>query len=63
MLLVGDFVSDQKNEYVGKVVGYGHQIVDGVYLPTLIVRLVEATALSRRGFIEDLSSTWMRTQK
>lgn len=62
MLQIGDFVSHQKGEYVGKVVGYGHQILDGVYLPTLIVRLVEATALTQRGFIEDLSSAWMRTE-
>ncbi len=63
MLQIGDFVSHHKSEYVGKVFGYGHQIVDGVYLPTLIVRLVEATAQARRGFIEDLSSAWMRAQK
>lgn len=63
MLQIGDFVSHQKGEHVGKVVGYGHQIIDGVYLPTLIVRLVEATALTQRGFIEDLSSAWMRTEK
>lgn len=57
---VGDRVLNQKNGLSGKVVGYGHQILDGVYLPTLIVRVFKGTGRLGQKFVEDLSSTWKR---
>jgi len=58
MLRVGDVVLHQKTGQSGIVIGYGHQILDGVYLPTLIVQLAEKRR-SQRIFVEDLSSEWM----
>ena len=63
MFQVGDCVFHQKNGRSGKVVGYGHQILDSAYLPTLIVRLIGDTGLNQKGqkrFVEDLSLAWMR---
>lgn len=45
---IGDVVIHQKTRRIGKVVGYGHQIVDAVYQPTLIVRTIKGIGLSRK---------------
>lgn len=58
MFQVEDYVLHQNTGKSGKVVGYGHQIVDGVYLPTLIVRIVDRNLNQQTGFFEDLSSKW-----
>ena len=59
LIAVDDFVQHQQTGHIGKVVGYGHQMIDGVYLPTLIVKLSETTGTYQTGFVEDLSSAWM----
>jgi hypothetical protein len=63
MFQLGDFVKHQKTGCFGKVIGYGHEIVDSVYLPTLIVRVAQAAELKQQGFVEDLSSVWMRFER
>jgi hypothetical protein len=62
MLRVGDVVLHQKTGQSGIVIGYGHQILDGVYLPTLIVQLAEK-GQSQKRFVEDLSSEWMLLER
>ncbi|WP_250124655.1 hypothetical protein [Chroococcidiopsis sp. CCMEE 29] len=62
MLRVGDVVLHQKTGQSGIVIGYGHQILDGVYLPTLIVQLTEK-GQSQKRFVEDLSSEWMLLER
>ena len=57
---IGDFVIHRKTRRIGKVVGYGHQIVDAVYQPTLIVRNIKGMGLtpekSCRGFNYGMAS-------
>jgi hypothetical protein len=61
---IGDYVQHEKTRQCGKVIGYGHQILNSVYLPTLIVRVVSTDGVERRGFIEeDVSSVWMRLER
>ena len=59
LIAIDDFVQHRQAGYVGKVVGYGHQMIDGMYLPTLIVRLSEIAGTNHAGFVEDLSSAWV----
>jgi len=61
MLRVRDVVLHQKTGQSGIVIGYGHQILDGVYLPTLIVQLAEKGHQKR--FVEELSSEWMLLER
>ncbi len=64
MLKVGDNVLHQKNGHSGKVIGYGHQMLNGVFLPTLKVRVVQGTEQSQRGFIEeDLFEVWQPIER
>jgi hypothetical protein len=45
---------------VGKVIGYGHQIVDNSSIRTLKVLVCEQNQLGKKRFIiEDLASRWM----
>jgi hypothetical protein len=60
MLIVNDIAYHQGNKVVGKVVGYGHKLVNNSYLPTLRVLVKEQTRHGDRHFvIEDLASKWM----
>ena len=59
---IGDFVIHRKTRRIGKVVGYGHQIVDNVYQPTLIVRTIKGMGLSRKKIVEDLATAWQPSQ-
>lgn len=59
MFQVGDRVQHQQTGSSGKVIGYGHEILNGVYLPTLKVRVLRATGLNQTGFAEDLSEAWI----
>lgn len=63
MLGIGDYAFNQRTGYIGKVIGYGHQILNVVYMPTLKVLVAEASNSRKRGFIEeDLHSTWTEWQ-
>ena len=58
---IGDFVIHQETGLFGKVVGYGHQIVDAIYQPTLKVKVAGGSKdLSRERFAEDISSAWQQ---
>ena len=59
MLRIGDFVQHQQADLTGVVIGYGHQIIDDIYLPTLVVHLDRSKSFSRKGIMEDLSSKWL----
>ena len=59
MFAIGDYVFNQKTEHVRKVIGYGHQIHNGVYTPTLKVLVAQALNSRKKGFVEeDLHSMW-----
>lgn len=58
MLRIGDFVQHKQTDLTGVVIGYGHQIIDDVYLPTLVVQLDRSQNFSSKGIVEDLSSQW-----
>lgn len=59
MLRIGDFVQHKQTDLTGVVIGYGHQIIDDIYLPTLVVHLDRSSVFSRKGIMEDLSSEWL----
>ncbi len=63
MLNIGDYAIHKTTGDCGQVVAYGHEIVDSAYLPTLKVELVSNTEMSKRTFVEDLTSNWMPAQK
>lgn len=58
MFNIGDYVQHQQTGQSGQVVGYGHNMVNYVYLPTLKVRLTRAQP-HHENIIEDASSTWV----
>ena len=58
MLRIGDFVQHKQADLTGIVIGYGHQIIDDIYLPTLVVHLDRNPNFRRKGIMEDLSSQW-----
>jgi len=53
MISIGDFVQNQKTGRLGKVIGYGHQILNNVYETTLKVQLEDNCEIA-----EDLFSAW-----
>lgn len=60
MFNVGDYVFNQKTGRLGKVIGYGHQMLKIGYTSTLRVLVVEAKTSSRTRFVEeDLYSVWV----
>jgi hypothetical protein len=61
MFNVGDYVVNQTTGYLGKVIGYGHQILESGYETTLKVLVAEAEGSRKRGFVvEDLYSAWVQ---
>ncbi|WP_138505261.1 hypothetical protein [Nostoc sp. PA-18-2419] len=63
MLNIGDYALHRKTGQVGQVLGYGHQLMDGVYVTTLKVRISKSQGTPRQSrFVEDTYSTWMLTQ-
>jgi hypothetical protein len=58
MLKIGDYAQHLKTGSIGRVIGYGHQILDSAYLPTLKVQLIRGKELIQGSFLEDLVSTW-----
>lgn len=61
MFGVGDSVVNQNTGHIGKVIGYGHQILNGVYTTTLKVLVNDAETTKTRGLVEeDLYSVWVK---
>jgi len=63
MFNLDDYVSHKLSGYLGKVVAYGHQMVDGAYLPTIRVRIYNQLTTSQLMFVEDLVPLWERVEK
>ncbi|MEQ8975856.1 MAG: hypothetical protein RIE73_36420 [Coleofasciculus sp. C1-SOL-03] len=65
MLNIGDYAHHRSTGNVGKVVAYGHQTVEGVYLPTLKVevQVVNESGKKTRTFIEDVFQEWMQVEQ
>jgi hypothetical protein len=60
MLNIGDYVRHQITGQIGQVIGYGHQILQGVYLTTLKVRASNSQGIDNQSkFIEDVYSEWV----
>ncbi len=62
MFNIGDHVVNQKTGHIGKVVGYGHQILKSGYETTLKVLLAESETSRRGVVVEDLYSAWSSRQ-
>ncbi|WP_051470266.1 hypothetical protein [Fischerella sp. PCC 9605] len=63
MFNIGDYVLNQKTGNLGKVIGYGHQILSSGYETTLKVLVTDSTTCEQKGFVEeDLYSQWVRCQ-
>jgi hypothetical protein len=61
MFHIGDYVVNQNTGYLGKVIGYGHQIINNVYTTSVKVLVTQAENSQQRGFVvEDLVSAWTR---
>lgn len=58
LLNVGDYALHKITGKLGQVVAHGHEIIDSVYLPTLKVEVINDTELSKKTFVEDLTSKW-----
>jgi hypothetical protein len=53
MLRIGEFVLHEKTGHTGIVIGYGHQILGGVYETTLKVLMDYTAALGKDEMIEE----------
>jgi hypothetical protein len=53
MLNIGEYVLNQKTGHFGKVIGYGHKIVNNAYMTTLKVLVNQVATSEKRGFIEE----------
>ncbi|MDZ4877048.1 MAG: hypothetical protein CLLPBCKN_006483 [Chroococcidiopsis cubana SAG 39.79] len=61
MFSIGDYVLHQKTGHIGKVIGYGHEILNDVYTTTLKVLVDYAETTGKRGVVEeDLYSAWVK---
>lgn len=61
MFSIGEDVLNQNTGHVGKVIGYGHQILNDVYTTTLKVLVVKAENSVKQGTVEeDLYSAWVK---
>lgn len=59
MFNLGDYVLNQKTGHLGKVIGYGHQIMNDVFTTTLKVLVHEATNSQKKELVvEDVISAW-----
>lgn len=63
MFNLDDYVSHKLSGYLGKVVAYGHQMVDGAYVPTIRVRINSHLTTNQLMFVEDLVPLWERVDK
>jgi hypothetical protein len=62
MLEIGDYARHQITGLVGQVVGYGHEVLHGVYVTTLKVREIVNGSPERSRFVEDVYSEWVRVE-
>ncbi|WP_016875387.1 hypothetical protein ACF3DV_19355 [Chlorogloeopsis fritschii PCC 9212] len=63
MFNIGDYVINQKTGNLGKVIGYGHQILSSGYETTLKVLVAKSAICQKKGFLEeDLYSQWLQCQ-
>ncbi len=61
MFNIGEYVQNQKIKQIGKVIGYGHEILNEGYTTTLKVLVDYALTSGKRGIVEeDLHSAWVR---
>ncbi|OUL31524.1 hypothetical protein BV372_20310 [Nostoc sp. T09] len=59
MFTMDEFVRNQETGQLGKVIGYGHQIINNVYTVTLKVLVAETANSRKRVFVvEDTISAW-----
>ncbi|QIR40157.1 hypothetical protein HCG51_27900 [Tolypothrix sp. PCC 7910] len=59
MFNIGDYVLNQKTGHLGKVIGYGHQIMNNVYTTTLKVLVDGAkNSQTKELVVEDIISEW-----
>lgn len=59
MFNVGEYVLNHKTGHIGKVIGYGHKMLDEGYTTTLRVLVDYALATGKRGVIEeDVPTAW-----
>ncbi len=60
MFNVGDYVFHSKTGRFGKVIGFGHEMLDRVYETTLQVLVVDSRSGYRTSLVEeDLHSEWV----
>jgi len=63
MFSLEDYVVNRQTHQIGRVIGYGHKIVNDAYEPTLKVLVDQAESPDRKELVvEDLSSAWSRCQ-
>lgn len=63
MLNIGDYVLSQKTGHIGKVIGYGHQILENTYTSTLKVLVDRTPDFSKKAVVEeDVYSAWIAWQ-
>lgn len=61
MFNLGEYVLNQKTGNIGRVIGYGHQMLNEGYTTTLKVLVDQALDSGKRGVIEeDLYSAWVK---
>ena len=59
MFNINEYVKHDKTGKVGKVTGYGHELIDNVYTATVKVLISEpANSLKQLDVIEDVISAW-----
>jgi hypothetical protein len=59
MFTIDEFVKNQETGQLGKVIGYGHEILNNVYTVTLKVLVSETTNSRNKVFVvEDKISVW-----
>jgi hypothetical protein len=61
MFNIGDRVQHKHNGKVGKVIGYSFEMVNGYYLTTLEVQIVDRFGI--KSAIEDLFNKWILWQE
>ncbi|MBD2006836.1 MULTISPECIES: hypothetical protein [Cyanophyceae] len=63
MLNIGDYVLSQKTGHIGKVIGYGHEIIGNTYTSTIKVLVEHTPDFSKKGLVEeDVYSAWTAWQ-